>query len=368
VSHGGAENVLSQFVGELTRQGHTVHIFASQWKEEAGESAGIVFHRVPVVPGGSFFRLISFAFFTWLAIRKEKFDIIFSFERTLCQDVYRAGDGCHREWLHQRKRSKLKRALMRLNPFHSASLLIEKEIYTGSRVKKIIANSRRGKEEIIRHYGTPSEKIEVIYNGVDLNRFHPANRERYRETIRSQFGVESNQFLILFVGSGFERKGLGSLIEAAGILRQSIPSFKLLIAGKGDQQAYLKRARRVGIEKNILFIGTFKEIAQLYAAGDVMVLPTLYDPFANVCLEAMASGLPVITTRINGASELLEGPLAPLILEQATDAEGLAKIILSTADRDRRTEWGELSRKMAERFPEKNHFNRLISVYNGLLS
>lgn len=367
VSHGGAENVLSHFVGELIRQGHAVHVFASQWKEDRGESAAVVVHRVPVLPGGSFFRLVSFAFFSWLAIRKEKFDMVFSFERILYQDIYRAGDGCHREWLHQRRLSPLKRALVRLNPFHWASLLIEKQIYTGNRVKKIIANSRRGKEEIIRHYGTPSEKIEVIYNGVDLIRFHPANRERYRDTIRSHFGVDSSQLLLLFVGSGFERKGLGFLIEAAGILKRRLPSFKLLVAGKGDRLAYLKMARRVGIENEILFIGTFKEIPQLYAAGDLLVLPTLYDPFANVCLEGMAAGLPVITTRMNGASELLEGPLASLVLEEPFDTEGLAKIILTVADRDHRTELGHLSRRVAERFPEKTHFDRLISVYNGLL-
>lgn len=367
VSHGGAEKVLSRFVADLGRQGHTVHLYANQWNEGAGKPGALLFHPVPIVRAGSFFRLVSFALFSWFLIRKEKFDVIFSFERTLCQDIYRAGDGCHREWLNQRKLSKLKKTLVKLNPFHRATLWIEKRIYTGKRVKKIIANSRRGKEEIIRHYGTPPGKIEVIYNGVDLDRFHPSNRARYRADVRSRYGVGPDQFVILFVGSGFERKGLPVLIKAAGILRRWFPSFKVLIAGKGRQGDYLDLARKAGIGADLCFVGGFKEIEQFYAAGDVMVLPTRYDPFANVCLEGMASGLPVVTTRINGASELLEGPLAPLVLEEAGDAEGLAKIILRTTDPDHRTEWGLLSRKVAERFSEKDHFDRLVSVYKELL-
>lgn len=367
ISHGGAEKVLSHFIAALVREGHTVHLFASRWNVESEEAASIIFHRVPVAPGGSFFRLVSFAFFTRQKIRKEKFDLVFSFERTLCQDIYRAGDGCHREWLHQRRLSGLKKLLVGLNPFHRAALWIEKKIYTGSGTRKIIANSRRGKEEIIRHYGTPPEKIEVIYNGVDLDRFHPSHRGRFREPIRSRFGIGPDALVLLFVGSGFERKGLDCLIEAAALLRESIPSFTLLVAGKGNEALYRQKARRAGIEKNLCFTGPFKEITQLYAAADLMVLPTRYDPFANVCLEAMASGLPVITTRMNGASEILEGPLASLILEEATDAEGLAKIILGMTDRERRAELGRLSRKAAEHFPEKAHFDRLISVYNGLL-
>jgi len=366
VSHGGAEKVLSHFIAALIREGHTVHLFASRWNTGSEAASSIVFHRVPVIPGGSFLRLVSFALFTRLKIRRGSFDLVFSFERTLRQDIYRAGDGCHREWLRQRRLSGLKRVLVRLNPFHRAMLWIEEKIYTGDRVRKIIANSRRGKEEIIRHYGTAAEKIEVIYNGVDLDRFHPSHRERFRDQVRAHFGIGADALLLLFVGSGFERKGLDALIEAAALLRERIPSFKLLVAGKGNEAAYLQKARRAGIEEHLSFTGPFKEIAQLYAAADLLVLPTRYDPFANVCLEAMASGLPVITTRMNGASEILEGPLASLILEEATDAGGLAKIIIGMADRERRIELGRLSRKAAERFPEQAHFDRLISVCNGL--
>src|SRR3989338_8983700 len=214
VAYGGAENVVSQFVEELVRQGHTVHVFANRWKVKDEEPKGVVFHHVPLLAWGSFLKLISFALFCRLQVRKGSFDVVHSFERTLRQDIYRAGDGCHREWLHQRQKrlSPFKKILILLNPFHWATLFIERRIFTGGRTKKIIANSNRGKEEIIRRYGTSPSKIEVIYNGVDLSRFHPSNREKYRNKIRSQFRIDEKELVVLFVGSGFERKGLQFLI------------------------------------------------------------------------------------------------------------------------------------------------------------
>lgn len=371
VAHGGAENIASRFVGHMIERGYTIHIFAGQWKGETKKSPGAIWRRVPVLPWGSFLRLVSFAFFCWLKIRRESFDVIYSFERTLCQDIYRAGDGCHREWLNQRKKrlSLLGRIILIFNPFHWATLFIEKHIYTGRRTKKIIANSKRGKEEIVRHYGTPPEKIEVIYNGVDLERFHPANRERYRNKIRTHLGIYEREFVILFVGSGFERKGLRFLIEAAGMLRMRhlLSSFKVLVVGKGKTKGYLRMARQAGVEENFCFVGTLEKIDQIYAAGDLLVLPTLYDPFANVCLEGMASALPVITTQINGASELLTGQLAPLVLEEASDTKGLADRILWLADQDHRAELGRLCREVAERFSEKRQCDRMLLLYESTL-
>lgn len=368
VSHGGAENVVARFVAILLQRGHEVHVFASRWKVPQGEAPPI-FHRVPTLGWGSFFRLITFAFFCRIGLQRERFDVIYGFERTLVQDIYRAGDGCHREWLEQRKKSSspLKRLGILLNPFHWTSLWIERRIYAGSRTKKIIANSLRGKEEIIRHYGTSPEKIVVIYNGVSLSRFNPSNRERFREEIRRRFGAPEKELLILFVGSGFERKGLRFLIEALGLLRlRNAPPFKLWVVGKGKIDRYLRIARRAGIEDSVSFIGTYAKMEEIYAAADVFALPTLYDPFANVCLEAMASGVPVVTTRINGASEVLAGPLESLVLESPDDVKGLADILLKMTDPDQRAELGLRARQAAERFPDEAQFEEILSLHQKL--
>lgn len=370
VPHGGAERVISRLVDALIKRGHTVHLFANQWREDILEHPALVFRRVPMLRGGSFFRLISFAFFCWVKIRKESFDIVHSFERTLRQNLYRAGDGCHREWLNQRAKrlSMLGRVRLYCNPFHWATLWIEKRIYAGGGTEKIIVNSNRGKEEIIRHYRASPEKIRVIYNGVDLQRFHPDNRVKYREEMRTRWGIDETTFVLLFVGSGFERKGLRCLIQAAGRLyhKHGFRRFKIVVAGKGKREKYLRTAQSIGIETHLHFVGTSEKIEQIYVASDLLVLPTLYDPFANVCLEAMASELPVITTRTNGASELLTGPLTSLILDEAEDAEGLARLLFELTDAPRRSELGRLSRAVSNRFSEETHFEKVIALYDSL--
>ncbi len=367
VAYGGAERFVARFVDELIRRGHEVHIFTHRWISEQEGLPGVVFHRVFLLPGGSFFRLVSFAVFSHLAIRKENFDIVHSFERIFTQDIYRAGDGCHREWLNQRRKmlSVWGRIRIWLNPFHWATLLMERHIYTSRRTGMIIANSNRGKEEMIRHYQTPPEKIEVVYNGVDLQRFHPENCGRYRDKIRRQWGIDDKDFMLLFAGSGFERKGLAVLIQAAGMLRRHYLSspFKVVIAGHGNRERYLKLAKEEGIAGDLLFIGAQGNMEQIYAAGDIFVFPTLYDPFANVCLEAMASGLAVITTRINGISELMTGPLASLVIEEACDVKRIADLMFQLSDPLFRAQTGRQSREAAERFPEEGQFEKIFSLY-----
>ncbi len=372
VAFGGAEHVVSQFINYLILQGHEVHLFAAEWTEALGrgDSGRLIFHRVPILRFGAFFRLVSFMLFSRLMIKRQLFDSIISFERTLYQDVYRAGGGCHREWLKQRQVSGYKKLTIWINPFHLATLAIEKHIYVHTPM--IIANSHRVKEEIIRHYKTPSNRIKVIQNGVDLQRFHPSNR-KHRAGIRSSLKLTEQTLLMLFVGSGFERKGLDLLIEAAARMHRSgCGEFLVLVVGKGDPSAYTRRARRLGLPHQIRFMGvmhkgthpdnTFYPIEYLYAAADLFVLPTRYDPFANVCLEAMASGTPVVTTQTNGASELLTEALSMLVWRDQSNVGALTDILCKLMDAHLRTWLGELSRKAAENYSHQQQFGQLTTM------
>ncbi|MCX5906577.1 MAG: glycosyltransferase family 4 protein, partial [Deltaproteobacteria bacterium] len=253
--YGGAERYLSQLIQRLGREGHEVHIFANRWEVKgkgvrSGEERDPIYHHVPVVPSPSFLEVLSFAFFSKRLLQEERFDIIHSFERTLYQDIYRAGDGCHREWLRQRRKmdSWVKRLSHPLNPHHRSLLFLEKRLFQSPRLKRIIANSRRGKEEIRRHYGVAEEKIEVIYNGVDLEVFNPKNIPLYREPIRKELGIDPQAFVILFLGSGFRRKGLDPLMEAFARAREKMPGAILAVAGKDRTKRYREKARRLGME------------------------------------------------------------------------------------------------------------------------
>jgi len=168
--YGGAEVFLSRFIDELIKNGHTCHLFAAQWDKDIKD--GVIFHRVKTF-GPSFLRLLSFALNAWFEVKRTAPDVIVSFERTLYQDIYRAGDGCHKEWLIQRKKSGgrgvIKNIITFLNPLHLTILYLEKRLFRSKKLKYVVANSNRGKEEIIRHYKLPADNICVIYNRLSSN-------------------------------------------------------------------------------------------------------------------------------------------------------------------------------------------------------
>jgi UDP-glucose:(heptosyl)LPS alpha-1,3-glucosyltransferase len=329
--HGGAEQYLKTILGEFRKEGHDLHVFANLWTDESG----ITFHKVGILPVTSFLSVLSFSRNSARRLKRERFDCIVSFERTEYQDIYRAGDGCHRAWLDLR--GEVEHAYRRLsfgiNPLHRYTLLLEEKIFRNTQL--IVVNSAMVKQQIQRYYGTPEDKIAVAYNGVDLNKFSPANRTRWRSEMRQAMGIGESDKVILFVGSGFRRKGLDTLIHALPEVKKSLNGERLvtLVAGKGHSDEYLQSAKQLGVEGDLMFLGPRPGIERYYAAADLFVLPTIYDPFSNACLEAMASGLPVITTRNNGAAEIIEEGKEGFVTASIADpAELSKKVIEALAD------------------------------------
>ncbi len=367
--YGGAERYLGQLIARLGDRGHEVHVFAHRWnengKKERERGKAFAFHHVPVVPNPSFLKALSFAFFSKRLLQEESFDIIHSFERTLYQDIYRAGDGCHREWLIRRRRmdSVLKQISHRVNPLHLSLLYLERKLFASPRLKKIIANSRRGKEEIIRHYGVPDGKIEVIYNGVDLKKFHPDNISLYREPTRKELGLTPGSFVLLFLGSGFRRKGLDALLRAMPLVMKEAPEVYLIIAGKDSIARYRSRAEILKVGERVLFLGPTAKAMELYAASDLFALPTLYDPFSNASLEALATGIPVLTTRGNGIAELIEEGQNGFVIEDPLDPHGIAGAALSFFRSSEKPFIGKRARDACANLDMETVVKRMIAVY-----
>ena len=342
--HGGAERYLETLMMEFRKAGCDVHIFAERWDGETGA----VFHRVPSVRCASFLSALSFNYGVCRALRKvSRLDCVISLERTTCQDIYRAGEGCHAEWLEIRSAYEpaYKRASFRINPLHLALLNLEKRLFSATGI--IVANSKMVKEQIIKHYSVPAEKITIIYNGVDLDRFNPAGKEAVRAGLRRELGIAHGSRMVLFVGSGFERKGLGTLVEAAARLKRD--DITLVIVGSGDDKAYSQKAAGTGFSGRVIFTGPRKDVDRFYAAADLFVLPTLYDPFSNATLEAMASGLPVITTRNNGAAEFLEDGREGYVMRDLADVHGLADMMAASLEDG--VGMGVRAREKAAEFP-----------------
>ena len=361
---GGAERYLAQLIAALAGTGHEVHLFAGRWTDPP---PGVTLHRVPILPGPAFLRVLSFAWVAHRMTRRGGFDLIHSFDRTIRPDIYRAGDGCHRAWLDRRRMVEPSplRALDRLNPLHQSLLWLERHLFRGG-CRRIIANSRMVREEILRYYGTPGTAIQVIYTGVDLGRFHPPRSRAVRAALREERGAGPDDRVVLFAGSGFERKGLRFLLEAVGRMR-GIGRLRVWVLGKGDERRARSQAVRLGIADRVHFAGPVADPERWMAAADLFVLPTIYDPFSNACLEAMACGLPVITTAANGVAEVMEEWRTGAVIADPRDAQGLADRVEEYLHPAQREERAADARAAAEAFPAEGHLKQMLAVYEAVV-
>ena len=365
VLYGGAEQFVQGYIHQLAEVGHDIHIFANQWSPS--NHPNIHFHHVPSFKVNAFIRTLSFAWFAARAVSKESFDIIQSHEKTWKQNVYRVGDGCHKEWLEQRKRltPKLKGFFLSYNPFHQLILKLERNLFESGQCTKFIAISQMVKKNILKHYQCSQENISVVYNGVDLTRFHPDNRNKYRAIIREELGISENSILILFVGSGFERKGLKALLLSTQHFRPE--DWRLLIVGKGKLSKYLEFAP-ANLRSQILHKEPIPDIEKYYSAADIFVLPSIYEPFGNANLEALASALPIITTRNCGSADIIQHGGNGLIVETPESSQEIAENINILFDPLLRKSMGQKGRALAEKFSMKKNTFEMLKTYQEIIA
>ena len=324
---GGAEAYLKRLGRGIAEAGHEVQLIGDEdWPEDQW-------------PFGSVRRL-SAKTATAFADKLEQIrtqldcDVLFSLERVWSCDVYRAGDGVHRAWLARRRKFEvpLKQFVRAASRKHRDLLQLEESLFEKRNAGRVIAGSQMVAKEIADLYGYPADKIDLVRNGVPLDRFRfdPELRERSRAELK----VRPDQIVLLFAGSGWQRKGLLFAMEAMAISKN--PKLRLLVAGRGDAMPYTTSRFLFWREDPVQFLGELADVVPLYAAADIFILPTIYDPFSNACLEALACGLPVITTRSNGFSEIIEHGLNGSIVENPADLIGLRDAVHFWSDPLRR--------------------------------
>lgn len=330
---GGAENYLERLAGTLVKQGHQVALWCESWG--AHESLIQKVEKVDSASPWEFAREIE------RAKLEHRHDLVFSLERIFGCDIYRAGDGVHAEWMDLRTDYSpvLGRIRNWTKPKNRSVLKLERILFDPAKTRGVIANSKRGKDEIIRHFGFPEERIQVIYNGVPFERFSSGNRETGRKALQ----VNPDTIVVLLVGAGAERKGhrfARAAVEAVGDSR-----LKLVIVDHPRQVP----------------------MPDLYAAADVFLLPTMYDPFANVTLEALAAGLPVITTIHNGASEIITHGQNGFVLNRADDINGIAKILRSLiSSPEARQALAQPARVLAQQFTLERNVSETLAFCEKL--
>jgi len=234
-------------------------------------------------------------FFNIQVCSNKKDNIYFSLERISCADIYRAGDGVHKIFVDIEKKSQL-------NPLHKVYIYLEEKCFQNA--KKIIANSNMIKQQIIDTYGIDKNKIDVIYNGISLE--NPNFKESYLK-LNQEFSINKNngEKIFLYVGSGFKRKGVEEFLIILSKLK--FQNFKAFVIGKEKKINYYKNlAKELGIDTKVIFTGPRDDVKDFYTISDIFLFPTRYEPFSNVVLEAMNYSNVVITTKQNGASEILD--------------------------------------------------------------
>ena len=358
-SHGGAERYLDMLAAGLQASGAQVRVLSSSWEGE--NIARLPWEKlsVPRRPVPLRLWLFARAVRSWAGAHPDW--LLFSLERVPGVEVYRAGDGCHAEWLIRKRALRpLSWRLDSLRPLNRSYLCLEREMFCSPALQSVIANSERGVEEISRHYGVPRGKITVVYNGVELSRFPEERKGEARRILRGRYGLPEEGPVFLYVGSGFARKGVGTLVRAAARLAGKGRPFRVIVGGKGNPDPYRGMAGEA--RDRVIFPGPIREPEDHFLGADAFVFPTVYEPFSNACLEAMAAGIPVVTTRVNGVSEILRDGESGFLLEDPMDDSALADRMEALFSEETRGRMGREARRTAERFPAERNARETLRV------
>ena len=372
---GGQERYCAELIERLSKS-HEVHIFAVTMRDlEIGGS--VSFHKVPVI--SSITLLKSFLFFiisSWM-LKRYSFDIIHGNGGNCLGANIITTHYCHKGWgtavrlfLHDTAcclKKVYRSIVMKMDS------IMEKYIYSSKKYKLIIANSIKTKKELMEYYSISEELIRVIYFGVDTEQFNPSNRDTYRVDLRNAFKIPDDACLLLFVGA-MERKGLFYLLQSLRLLKKMlVPEIFnrgkvfLIIAGKGDEEYFRREAKILGVERMIRFAGQRNDIYKYYASADVFIMPTLYEPFGMAVTEAMASGLPVVTSRQAGVSEIITEGEDGILLDNPADPEEIAhRIIPLILDKDLRLKIGQKARKKVESMSWDKMAEETVNLYEEI--
>lgn len=338
---GGTERYLNQLAFYLAERGDDVAIVCRSHGDLPHPRARFEVLR-PLALGASM-RMTSFARAVERHVQTSSYDVVYGLGKTWTHDAVRLGGGCHATYLELTR--------TRVRPKDRLALEIEQRALAPGAFRRVVVNSKMVLEDVARRHGVEKDRIRLVYNGVDLDRFHPTRRESAGAALRKELSLSPREIVCLFLGSGYERKGLDLTIAAFREIASKEPRARLLVAGRDSDSARHERAAvDAGLADKVRFLGPRPDAEVCFAAADLYVLPTRYDPFANTTLEALASGVPAITSRQNGAFELLEEGASGSVLP-ALDASGLARAVLAWCDPELLSAGSARARALAEKHP-----------------
>lgn len=361
---GGAETWTCDFAQALLLAGHEVHVVARS-VERLGVGREVVSH---VVSGTS---RLGFAAAAEAELRRHTFDAIHDMGSGWYCDVLHPHGGSRRASFERTLQlapawqRPWKRAAAHILPRYTEFARLTQRQYAAPR-RLFLAVSQMVARDLQRWHQVPSEQIRLIYNGVDTERFSPDHRTKYREAMRQRLHIEPDETLLLIVAHNFQLKGVPTLLRALGHLRRTGAAARLVVVGGKRTRGAEQLAERSGVAPYVTFAGAIDDPVPYYAAADVYVQPTFYDPCSLVALEALASGLPVVTSVFNGAGELITSGAEGLIQHDPADDVELARLLLPLVERDAQQSMGTTARALALRHTWQHNVRAIVEVYGSL--
>lgn len=359
---GGTERDLIVTAQCLVEAGHEVTVYTS---EARGVSRDWRVIELSSPRPSRTLRLMRFAWEAPAKARRDGAELVLSFARAVGADILRSGGGAHAAYLRAawRWRGAPAAAAMRLRPYHRAQMIIERAAFKSPALQRTIAVSELVRTQLIDEFNLEPQSAVTLYNGVDLERFYPTSSAE-RERFRQMFELETGAPVVAFVGNGFARKGLGPLLQAWPAIK-SRPY--LLVAGV-DRAArrYLRLAHRLGVGSRVRFLGAVDHVEQLFHAVDAFALPSFFEPFGNVVMEAMASGLGVMPSAQSGVAALLPIAMRPFVVGDPADPAEISERLEALLRTGHQCE--ESVRAAAEEHPWSNYSTGLLQIIDSLRS
>lgn len=369
---GGAESYAVSLASTLVENGWETHLFGKNWD---GEPRAAVFHRIKIPKlFPSWAKMISFAVKHKKMVKSQAFDVILGFGNTIYMNVYQSHGGVHRfstaRKLYTEKNiffRSIKRLFIVFSLKDKVRNWIESAPFRLDPKPKIIAISLMIKKDFTSFYHINEKEIKVIYNGIDTTKYNIDLKERLRGSIRHQLRITDNDIAFLFISYDLKKKGIAPLIEAAAKLKKlNFANFKVVVVGERPSSLLLKRVKRLRLEDTVIFTGPTRTPEDYYANCDVLILPTFYDACSLVVIEAMACGLPAITTIYNGAAGIITNEKDGYIISHPPRSAELAEAMKALMVRERLKNMSIEASMTGKKYSVKKNHHEMIRVFNGL--
>ena len=368
-ARGGAERYTVDLARGLANLGHAVTLAASSFGKPI---AGVEFVTLDAHGWSRLARYRRFLQSVRKLTDQHPCDIVHAMLPVETCDLYHPHAGIAAEATesgHTKYRSQFAQAsarlFNRLNRKRRFFAEVERAMIERAGGPHILCLSQYIREAARRHYPIDERRLPVLLNGVDLARFDPQENARIRVQVRSRLGLTREHVAALIIAQDFERKGLTEAIEA--VAKVGDERLRLVVIGKPDPAAYRRLAERLGIAGRIIFAGSTDRPADFYQAADFFVLPTRHDPCSLVVLEALAMGLPVISTMCNGACEAMTHGTHGFILPDPGDIPALADAMRQLLDAPTRQRMQQACIDLRPQLSQAEHLRRIVEIYENIL-